>query len=283
LCLGNQRRCTYGLYARAPGTRFREVVQLPAGAARAAIAVAADHHVIAVWQATRSDGSTSLQGLSWRAGGRATAPYAVAGRAPGGRFAAPQVAILSGGGAVVVWGIPLPGGRGAVDAGVRRSARGRFSAAQALTTGRDGHDTGQLRLSAQAGSVLLSTAEASRHGRYRAVLRSWTPAQGFGPPRLSSPASSDAFDPFAAAGGGRTVLAWDGGPGGDSIEAATSSAARGGGFGPPAVLSDPHLTVQSGSGPFLAVDHRGVALAVWIDYGGPADSPGQVELARLGG
>jgi hypothetical protein len=204
----------------------------------------------------------------------------VAGHTERGSFSAPQVAILAGGGTVVVWGVPLPGGRGAVDASIRASAKGRFSPVRALANGRDGHDTGQLQLSAQAGSVLVTTAEATRHGRYRALLRSWTAAQGFSQPRIGSPATSDAFDPFAGAGGGRAVLAWDGGPGGDSIEAAT--AASGGAFSGPAVLSEPSLTVQSGSGPYLSVDQRGVALAVWIDYGGPADTPGQLELARLG-
>jgi hypothetical protein len=275
MCLGNLRRCRYALYARAPGGRFRNVTELPTGAAHAALGVAADHRVIAVWDATRSNGSLYLQGLGWRLGGRPTAPYTVAGHTEPGGVSAPQVAIVAGGGAVVVWGVPLPGGRDAVDVSVRGSAGDRFSVVRALTNGRGGHDTGQLRLSAQAGSVLVSTAEAARHGRYRAVLRSWTAAHGFGRPRIGSPASSDAFDPFAAAGGGRTVLAWNG----DSIEAAT--APSGGAFGAPAVLSDPSLTVQSGSGPFLSVDQRGVALAVWIDYGGPADTPGQLELARL--
>jgi hypothetical protein len=233
-----------------------------------------------VWEATPSNGSPYLQGLGWRRGGRPTAPYTVARHTETGGFSAPQVEILAGGGAVVVWGVPLPAGRGAVDASVRRSAGGRFSAVRALTSGRDGHDTGQLRLSEHGGSVLLSTAEASRHGRYRAVLRSWTAAPGFGQPQIGSPASSDAFDPFAAAGGGRTVLAWDSARGGNSIKAATAVA--GGAFGAPALLSDPSLTVQSGSGPFLSVDQRGVVLAVWIDYGGRGGASGQVELARLG-
>jgi hypothetical protein len=232
LCLGNQRRCTYALYARAPGGRFRNVTELPTGAAHAAIAVAADHRVIAVWEATPSNGSPYLQGLGWRRGGRPTAPYTVARHTETGGFSAPQVEILAGGGAVVVWGVPLPAGRGAVDASVRRAAGGRFSAVRALTSGRDGHDTGQLRLSEHGGSVLLSTAEASRHGRYRAVLRSWTAAHGFGQPQIGSPASSDAFDPFAAAGGRRTVLAWDSARGGNSIKAATAVA--GGAFGAPA-------------------------------------------------
>jgi hypothetical protein len=280
LCVGNQRRCTYVLYARAPGRRFRNATELPNGAAHAAIAVAPDHRAIAVWDAGRRNGSAYLQGLGWRMGGRPSAPYTVAGHTERGWFSAPQVAILAGGASVVVWGVPLPGGRGAVDASVRRSAGGRFSPVRALTTGRDGHDTGQLQLSTQAGSVLLTTAEATRHGRYRAVLRSWTAAHGFTQPRVGSPATSDAFDPFAGAGGGRAVLAWDGGSGGDTIEAAT--AASGGAFGAPAVLSDPSLTVQSGAGPYLSVNQRGVALAVWIDYGGQADTPGQLELARLG-
>lgn len=280
LCLGNQRRCTYALYARAPGRHFRRVTALPTGAAHAAIAVAPDHRVIAVWEATHGDGSAYLQGLGWRLGGRPSAPYTVAGHTARGTLSAPQVAMLAGGGAVVVWSVPLRGGRDALDASIRGSARGRFSPARALTNGRAGHDTGQFQLSTQAGSVLVSTAEAIRHGRYRAVLRSWTATHGFSRPRIGSPATSDAFDPFAAAGGGRAVLAWDGGPGGDSIEAAAAPSA--GAFGAPAVLSDPRLTVQSGSGPYVSVDQRGVALAVWIDYGGPADTPGQLELARLG-
>lgn len=280
LCLGNQRRCTYAVYASAPGKRFWNVARLPNGAAHAAMSAAPDRRVIAVWDARRSNGSAYLQGLGWRFGGRPGAPYTVAAHTDPGWFSAPQVAIVAGGGAVVVWGMPLPRGRGAVHATFRRSAHGRFSAARALTTGRDGHDAGELQLSTEAGSVLLSTAEASGHGRYRAVLRTWTAARGFSRPRIGSPASSDAFEPFAGVGGGRAVLAWDGGlGGGDAIEAAT--APSGGGFGAPAVVSDPSLTVQSGSGPYLSVDQRGVALAVWIDYGGPADTPGQLELARL--
>ncbi len=275
LCLGSQRPCRYAIYARAHGGRFRKVTDLPTGAAHAAMGVSPDHRVIAVWDATRSNGSLYLRGLGWRWGRRPTAPYTVARHVELGWFVGPQVAMVAGGGAVVVWGVKIPGGRGAVDATVRGSAADRFAAVRALTNGRRGHDTGQLRLSAQAGSVLVITAEGTRHGLYRAVLRSWTAAHGFSQPRIGSPASSDAFDPFAASGGGRTVLAWDGGPGGDSIEAAT--AASGGAFGAPAVLSDPRLTVQSGSGPFLSIDQRGVALAVWIDYGGP----GQLELARL--
>lgn len=280
LCIGNQRRCTYALYARAPGERFRNVTELPNRASRAALAVAPDHRVIAVWDARRRNGRAFLQGLGWRLGGRPTAPYTVAGRTEPGPFSAPQVGLLRRGGAVVVWSVPVPRGRGAVDATVRRSAAGRFSPVRALTTGRNGRDTGEVQLGTQAGSVLVTTDEATRHGRYRAVLRTWTAASGFTQPRIGSPATSDAFDPFAGAGGGRTVLAWDGGPGGDTIEAATATSGRA--FGAPAVLSDPGLVVQSGSGPYLSVDHRGVALAVWIDYGGPADTPGQLELARLG-
>jgi hypothetical protein len=279
LCLGNQRRCTYAFYAHARGGRFRNVTDLPTGATHAAIGVAPDHGVIAVWEARRRDGSHYVQGMDWRGGRRPTAPYTVAGHIHPGWYWAPQVGIVAGGGAVVVWGVPLPGGRGAVEATDRGSVWTRFSVATTLTNEGGGHDTGEFRLSTQAGVVLLSTSEAARRGRYRAVLRTWTAAYGFGRRQIVSPASRDAFDPFAAAGGGRTVLAWDGGRDGDSIEAAT--APFGGSFGAPAALSDPRLIVQSGSGPFLSVDRRGVALAVWIDYGGPADSPGQLELARL--
>ena len=87
----------------------------------------------------------------------------------------------------------------------------------------------------------------------------------------------NAFDPFAAAGARRTVLSWD--AAGDRAQAAAATGP--GRFAAPVTLSSRGLTVQSGSGPFLAIDSRGVALAAWTDYGGPSDLPGEVEIARL--
>ena len=180
------------------------------------------------------------------------------------------------GGALVAWQVPVRGGRAALRAAVRAAAADRFSAVRTLTTGAHGHDTGQFRLTTSGTSVLLVTAEAVGGGPYRAGARGLrTPALA----RAGFASPGDAFDPL------RSCRCSPHGPelrdaAGDRAQAAAATGP--GRFGAPVTLSSRGLTVQSGSGPFLAIDSRGVALAASTeDYGGPSDLPGEVEIARL--
>jgi hypothetical protein len=272
LCVGDQRRCAYALYARRrDGTDFRRVTALPAQARMATLAAAAaGDRALVVW--VDGLGSSTIRALEVSPNGGPTPPITVARRSHIARFFPPEPALVPSGAALIAWSVPEPGGRLSVSVATRAAGAVRFSPARALTSGHGGHDTGQSRVITSRGSVLLCTAEAPRKGQYRAVVRAWSPASGFSPARFASPASTDAFDPFAATGGDRTVVAWDGPQGVEATKATDGSP-----FGAPDALSD--MTVQSSSGPFLGVDARGAALAVWIDYG---DNPaGQVELARL--
>jgi hypothetical protein len=270
LCIGDQRHCVYALYARrGDGSRFQRVAALPAPARMAALAIGGDRAVV-VW--VDGPGSQTIRALEVRRNGRASPAVTVAQRSHIARFFPLEPAVVPDGAALVAWSVPQPHGRASLSVATRAAGATRFGLPRALTSGRGGHDTGESRLVASRGSVLLCTVEAQRNGPYRAVVRAWSPASGFSAARFASPASSDAFDTFAATGGDRTVVAWDGPQG---IEA--TNAVGGSPFGAPNTLSD--MTVQSGSGPFLAVDAHGAALAVWIDYGQNAN--GQVELARL--
>jgi hypothetical protein len=242
----------------------------------AALGAASGDRAIAVWVATGLRGAPVMRGVDITAGGRVAGPYTVAAHdVHRGLLSAPGLAVVPGGGVLVAWQVPVRGGRAALRVAVRAAAPGRFSALRALTTGAPGHDTGQFRVNTSGASVLIATAEAVGGGPYRAVVRTWAPGAGFSTARYASP--GDAFDPFAAAGPRRTVLAWH--AAGDRAQAA--AAASSGRFGAPVTLSSRALIVQSGSGPFLAIDGRGVALAAWTDYGGPSDLPGEVEIARL--
>lgn len=276
LCLGTQAHCTYALYARERAvSRFIQVAALPAGARLVGLAVAGDR-ALAAW-VSDSRVSRVIRALAVRRDGRVSAVVTVAKRPHIAPLDQPEPALVPGGGALVAWSVPQPGGRAALSVAIRARAGLRFGSPHALTTGRGGDDTGEFRVITSGGAVLLCTAEARRGGRYRAVVRTWSPASGFSPARFASPGSTDAFSPFAGTGGGRTVAAWDGS--GDTVEATTAD--DGSGFGRPVALSAPGVTVQSGSGPFLGVDARGAAVAVWIDYGGATGPTGQVELARL--
>ena len=277
LCLRDQRHCTYAVYVRRPGgATFARAALLPAGSSMAALATASGDRAVAVWVATGRRGAPAMRGVDITARGRVAGPYTVAAHdVHRGFLSAPELAVVPGGGVLVAWQVPVRGGRAALRVVVRAAAPGRFSAVRAITTGAHGHDTGQFRVNTSGGSVLIATAEAVGPGPYRAVVRRWAPDAGFTTPRYASP--GDAFDPFAAAGAGRTVLSWH--AAGDRAQAAT--AAGSGRLGAPVTLSSRGLIVQSGSGPFLSIDGRGVALAAWTDYGGPSDLPGEVEIARL--
>jgi hypothetical protein len=277
LCLRDQRHCTYAVYVRRPGgATFARAASLPAGSTLAVLGAASGDRAVAVWVATGPRGAPVIRGEDITARGRVAGPYTVAARdVHRGFFSAPGLAAVPGGGVLAAWQVPVRGGRGALRVAVRAAAADRFSAVRAVTTGAHGHDTGEFRLNTSGRSVLLATAEAVGRGPYRAVVRRWAPHAGFSRARYASP--GDAFDPFAAAGARRTGLSWH--ADGDRAQAAT--AAGSGRFGAPVTLSSRGLIVQSGSGPFLAIDSRGVALAAWTDYGGPSDLPGEVEIARL--
>ena len=271
LCLGSHGHRRYALFGRPrDGVSFRRVASLPAGARAPALAVASDGALVA-WVSGETSGQP-IRALEVRRNGNASPAVTVAQHPHISPFFPLQPALVPGGGALVAWDVSQPGDRRSVTVATHASDAARFGPTRALTTGADHRDTLELRVTPNRDSVLISTSERQPQGTYRVVVRTWSRASGFGQPRFASPASRDAFDPFAGAGGGRTIVAWDGLEG---IEAAMAPSASA--FATPDALS----AAAAQSGPQVAVDARGAALAAWARYGAIGRRAGQVELARL--
>ena len=279
LKLGSGSTGVYELFARERGRSFHRVLRLTAGAVNATVAAADDDRVLIVWSKVVASSRATVEAVDWTPRSNRTVVRTL-GSEPIRGGLTPYVGIVSGGGALVAWQVPLPGGRALLKAATRRTGGRPFSAAAAVTSARDGHDAGEVHLDSGADSLLLTTSESQGGGPYRAMLRTWTPAAGLSRPIVLSPAGSDAFAPSAASRGFRTLVAWQQESSTRSVIAATASA-RDRRFPVPSSLSDPTLTVQSSSGPYVAVDNRGVGLVTWIDYGRDNSPHGQVELARL--
>ena len=257
------------------------MLTLPAGAVNATIAAGDDDRVLIAWSKVLGGARATVEALDWVPHGSRSVVRTLGVGSSRGGFT-PQAGMIYGGGALVAWQAALPGGRSLVKAVARTTGARAFSGAVGVTPARDSHDASALQLDTGTDSLLLATSESQAQGPYRATLRTWTPAAGVSGPIVLSPPGVDAFAPAAASRTARTLVAWQQDTGGRSVVAATASG-LGGRFPEPSTLSDPALIVQSTSGPYVAVDNRGVALAAWIDYGGDNGSRGQVELARLAG
>lgn len=279
LKLGSGATGVYELFVRERGRSFHRVLKLPVGALNATVAAADDNRTLIVWSTFVRSSRATLEALDWTPRSNQAVTHTLSSESSRGDLI-PYAGILSGGGALVAWQVALPGGRALVKAATRTKGTRPFSAAVAVTSARDAHDTGELHLDPGAGSLLLTTSESQGDGPYRVRLRTWTPTAGLSRPIVLSPAGADAFAPSAASRGRRTLVAWQQDSSNRSVIAATASG-RNGRFPVPRSLSDPTLTVQSSSGPYVAVDNRGVGLAAWIDYGRDNSPRGQVELARL--
>jgi hypothetical protein len=257
-----------GVYVRETGGAFRRVMLLGAtAAADPAVAASPDGRVLVAWSAPTGSRRRAIEEQGWPGRSRARRVGTVRARPP----LFPGVGLVSGGGALIAWQRPV-GQRAVLEAATRSSATARFAPPIALTPVGAPNDAGDLHVDPGPGEVLLSADQADTRGHYRATLHVWTPGSGFQPPRIASPAGEDAFQSHSAVGGDRILVAWQAESG---IDAAAAEGA--GPFSAPARLSDLSRTVVSTAGPYVAVDGRGVALAVWIDYDDTGD---RVELAR---
>lgn len=248
-------------YARryTAGGGWEAVQTIGAGAANARVAMDASGHAIAVWR--QVDGGTYgifaaryTPGVGW------SVPQAIDDSAS--EAVVPDIAMSSGGDAVVVWS-QVDGAVQGVHA-ARYTPAGGWEPAQVLDTGTAYATNPQVAMDGSGNAIAVwRQYDGSRHRIYTRRLAaggSWDATV-----QIESPAGSDAWEPFVAQdASGRAIaiwLQWQSTTFGVFVNRYTP----GSGWGTAELLADATDNAQT---PRVAIDATGRAIAAWLQSEG---------------